>query len=222
MQPFADLVLKHAGKRICVMGGGDSLESDLERIKADVYISANEHGIPFGADYILAIDERADDGAQLKSHGVPVISPEHWADYQISGWPGSPRRVFSGLVAIWAAWQMGAHVVYLAGFGGYVGSDDERLAARHANDAKLICGDVRCHVRAVSGPMLDVVPEIRSHERLGKYEPHASLTATDDRITVTVIKSCYIHGREATKGERVTVMRHEVVKQLKHKMVRED
>lgn len=44
MKDFRELILKHKGKKICVMGGADTLEEELKSVEADVYISTNEIG----------------------------------------------------------------------------------------------------------------------------------------------------------------------------------
>lgn len=217
---FRELIGKHAGKRICVIGGGDSLSSDLARVRADVYISANEHGVNAReCDYIVAIDERSDNGAQLKSHGIPVISPESWADYQLTDYPDSPRRVFSGLVAAWAAWAMGASCVILVGFGCYEG---ERLHERHMKDARLIASAINGNVRPVSGPLLRLWPAYDEKERFGRYKRPAQLDTLAGVVGVTlvrVVKPTTIRGKEWSKGSEVSATREELKHALRHRMV---
>ena len=58
MRSFGELVMRHRGQRICVMGGGPTLATDLESVEADVWISVNEHE-----------DQRADERPHPPAHG---------------------------------------------------------------------------------------------------------------------------------------------------------
>lgn len=222
---FRDLFLKHKGKRICVMGGAPSLESDLAQIDADVYISANERGAALREpDYMLAMDEshrrtHESMGAFLRRHSsAPIISPHSYADIRLGQWPQQPRWVLSGMVSIWAAFVMGAKVVIVAGcdaFGGEPG---------YITEARRIARDVHCPVRVVSGPLTSVWPQYDPAEKFGRYTPHTAIAGwlgQDGKIQVRVRKPCTIAGLDRLSGETLTAWRNEVRVLLKHRMIEE-
>src|SRR5690606_35426599 len=100
LRDFRDLVLAHKGRRFVVMGGGPSLEADLEalgRKQGDVVISANAHGVHLREpDYLLAMDvthtgEGVPMGEYLRARSeAPIISPHAFADYRLGYWPEQP------------------------------------------------------------------------------------------------------------------------------------
>jgi hypothetical protein len=225
---FWDLVLAHRGKRIAVMGGAPSLTEHLAMgVEADVWISANHHGIlKRKADYVLCMDEVMHEkggihlGQFIRQHSdAKIIAPYSWADRQMPTWPQCPRLVLSGMVATWAAFMMGAKVVYLLGMDAYGGTPGV------VDEARKIGRDVFSPVRVVGGgPLTKVWPEYTAGERFGRYEPHSSINAwleIDEKVTVEAIKPCDVRGRELARGERITVMRFEVLRQLKHRMLQE-
>lgn len=224
MKDFAELILKHKGKRFCIMGGAPSLADDLDVIEADIYISTNGHGCDLvSADYVLAMDE-----ANTKTHrpmlehiraitDAPLISPRHFADYQLMTWPQAPRDVLSGMVAAWAAFMMGAKVVILAGMDGYKQSG-------FIHESKKMARDIACPVRVMSDELEKVWPRYNPSEKFGRYKPHSSINAwldIDERITIEVVKPTTVRGAYRDKGFTMRVMRHEVARLLKHKMLRE-
>lgn len=220
MSDFRDLILSQRGKRICVMGGADTLQSDLERVDADVYISTNGHGSE-RADYVLAMDSKhgptmGNMGEYLRSlTGAPIISPHGYADYHLTQWPQHPRFVLSGMVAAWAAFVMGARAVILAGMDGY-------RKPGYIDEAKKMARDIHCPVRAMSDEMAKVWPRYNTQERYGRYKAHASINrwqGMDGRIDVRVLKPTTIHNRAVMPGEVLSVMSHEVARLIKHKMV---
>lgn len=223
MKDFRELILAHSGKRICVMGGAGSLADDLERVKADVYVSTNAHGASLQRpDYVLAMDERhsserCEMGPFLRSRSdAPIISPHGYADIRLGHWPQHPRFVLSGMVATWAAWAMGARVVILAGFDAYGGD------AGYIDEARKIARDVRGPVRVVSGPLQAVWPTYSAKERFGKYKPHPSidgLRGVDGMTRVRALKPCTVGLVDLAKGQELSAMRHEVARLLKHRMV---
>lgn len=219
---FRELILKHKGKRICVIGGAPIKELP----EADVYISTNAHGVSLVApDYLLAMDETNDRekrpmGPFLRSKAdAPIISPHGYADYRLGHWPQHPRFVLSGMVATWAAWAMGAKVVILAGCDGYGGD------AGFVDEARKMARDVHCPVRvAGGGPLTAVWPEYDPGEKFGKYKPHSAidgLRGIDGCIRVRAFKPCTVGRVELAKGQEMTAMRHEVASLLKHRMVEE-
>lgn len=220
---FRDLALAHKGKRICVMGGAASLESDLKRVSADVYISTNGHGIEFQKpDYLLAMDEvhkraKRPMGEYLRSiSDAPIISPHGYADFRLSNWPQNPRFVLSGLIGAWAAWLMGAKAVILAGMDAYDGTPG------YIWEAEKIARDIPGVVRVASGPLSRVWSEYDPKEKFGHYTPHSAIQGwlgMDGRIRVRVDHPTYIAGREVRPGDELEVMRHEVRRLLKHHMV---
>jgi len=219
---FKELVLSHEGARFCIMGGAGSLGEDLDQIKADIYISANEHGCKFRAvDYIVAMDDKHGSGKPMlgvlrEYSNAPIISPCGYQDVRLHSWPRAPRRIYSGLTAAWVAYAMGAKAIFLAGFDGYGGQVG---AARKARIFEL---EIRCPVREIGGRM-GVWPEYRKGERF-RYTRHASLDTLqgiDGLTTVRVIKACTIEGADVGPGDEVTAMRHDMKYELKHRMVRE-
>ena len=226
LRDFRELILAHRGKRFVVMGGGPSLASDLEVIgPVDVVISTNAHGVDLRQpDYLLAIDA-AHCGANVSmdkylrsKSAVPIISPHAFADYRLGYWPGEPRYVLSGLVATWAAFAMGAKVVYLAGMDGYPGND-------YTKEAEKIARDVHCPVRVQQGSFLrSVWPVFDPDEKFGRYAPHSSidgLRGIDNSIRVRALKACTVGRIDLERGAEMIGMRHEFKVLLKHRMVEE-
>lgn len=224
MNTFNDLILKHKGKVICVMGGAESLKDDLKEIKADLYISTNGHGCEFvKPDYLMAMDE-----TNTRNHkpmidtlkacsDAPIISPRPYADYQLMKWPQAPRDVLSGMIAAWCAYMMGAKCVVLAGMNGY----QER---NYIFESKKIARDINCPVRVMSEELSDIWPAYDKSEKFGRYKPHSDINSwigVDENITIEIIKPTTVRGAIRSKGETLTVMRHEVARLLKHKMVKE-
>lgn len=227
MTDFRDLILKHKGKRICVMGGAERLANDLEAVKADVYISTNAHGAGLvKPDYLLAMDERhsrahEEMGGYLRARSdAPIISPHPYADFRLLDWPQCPRFVLSGMIGAWAAYMMGAKVVILAGMDGYGGGDSGWL-----DEAKKIAREINCPVRvAGGGPLTKVWPEYDPDESFGRYKPSTAIEGwlgKDGQVKVVVVKPVTIRGIPRQPGETLTVQRHEVKHELKHKSVRE-
>lgn len=228
MQDFRDIIGKHAGKRIIVMGGGESLDVDLNRIgkKADdIIISTNGHGIDLRKpDYLFAIDHTHTATSEpmgeylRKLSDAPIISPHAFADYRLGNYPQSPRFVLSGLVATWAAWAMGARLVIPVGMTGYSDND-------YRDEAKLIARDIHGEVRVMQeSPLADVFPIWKRTEKFGKYVPHQALDGLrgiDGVISIRVRKPCTIGMIDFDKGAELRVYRHEVYVLLKHRMVEE-
>ena len=227
LRDFRDLILSHKGKRFVIMGGGPSLEADLQRIglkAGDVVISTNGHGVSLRKpDYLLAIDHthtsrQVPMGQHLReASDAPIISPHGFADYRLGFWPDCPRFVLSGLVATWAAFAMGAKVVVMAGMDGYADND-------YTDEARKIARDIHCPVRVASGFLTGVWPEYDAAERFGKYTPHTSidgLRGIDNQIKIRARKPCQVGLIQLQRGEEMTVMRHEVRILLKHRMVEE-
>lgn len=225
VRDFRELLLKHAGKRICVMGGAPNLAEHLESVDADVYISTNAHGVQMRQPhYLLAMDERhsrysgAAMGPWLRERSdAPIISPHGYADYRLGHWPQHPRFVLSGMIATWAAWAMGAKVVILAGCDGYGGEPG------YIDEARKIDRDVHCPVRVVgSGPLTKVWPSYDPAEKFGRYKPHAAiegLRGIDGLVTVRALKPCTVGAVDVAKGGQITAMRHELHRLLRHRMV---
>lgn len=224
---FRDLFLTHKGKRFCVMGGAPSLASDLAQVEADVYISANGHGVELRKpDYMLAMDAtHGGTGPCMGRHmrslcDAPIISPREYADIRLAQWPQQPRWVLSGMIATWAAFCMGAKVVYVAGCDAYGGTPG------YIDEARKIARDVKCPVRVVSGPLAEINVEgadwkgFDPKETFGRYKPHSSIDAwlgRDGKITVRVLKDCDI----GQPGMVMTAYRHDVRRLLKHRLIEE-
>lgn len=223
---FRELVLKHRGATVCVMGGADSLVEHLSTVSADVYISTNGHGAEVKPpDYVLAMDE-AHSKLRVPMLGVirgktdaPIISPRPYADFQLADWPQCPRDVLSGMVATWAAWMLGAKVVLLAGMDGYGGDPG------YVHEAVKMARDVHCPVRVIGGgPLTKAWPAYDPGEKFGRYKASTAIDAwlgKDGLVTVEVVKPTTVRQVVRAKGERLTLMRHEVARLLHHRMLRE-
>jgi hypothetical protein len=222
---FRALILKHRGARICVMGGAPSLDLDLAKVKADVFISVNAHGAHHPHDYIVAMDEehgtlRVPMRAYLQSmSAAPVIGPRAWNDYALTTWPDYPKTgVLSGMVACWVAWAMGARVVVLAGMNAYDGSPS---GMAHCS---AVVRDVKCPIRVMGGPLAKVWPIYCPAEEFGEYEMHPSIEALqgiDGMTRIRALKPCSQPGLALAKGGEVDVMRHQVARLLKNRLVEE-
>jgi hypothetical protein len=217
---FGDLVMRHKGARICVMGGGPSLVSDLEKVEADIWISVNEHGAKVRpVDYVVAMDD-----IHTKLHvpmlkhiravtDAPIITPWFWGDYQIMKWPRQPKFVLSGVAASWVAAMMGAHPVILAGFDCYGGHG--ATVGQHRDYVP----HVHAQVRVCSGPLTAFYPAYTG-EPLGPYVIPDALdldALTKGEIVVEALKPFVYGGREWPKGTRLRVSAYEVRRQIKHK-----
>lgn len=224
MTEFNDLILKHRGKVFAIIGGAPIAEGVLDTIKADVWISVNDHGVKLReCDYIVAMDDNhTERGGSMYDHlarySLPIIGPQPWANYQLATWPDAPRRsVLSGMTAIWCAWAMGAKAIVLVGMDAYDGKSNA------IRDAGLVAKTVTVPIRSINaGPLESVFPAYDAKERFGHYKEAPQirgLLEIDERITVRVVKPTGIRGREYQKGEQLTIMRHEVARQLRHKMV---
>lgn len=227
MADFKELILKHRGKVFCVIGGAPFDPELLKSVKADVFISANEHGVKVhDCQYIVAMDEQhSGNGKRMYDHlreysDLPIISRQPWANYQLQTWPDAPRgSVLSGMVAVWCAWAMGAKAVIVVGMNAYDGKSGSM------RDAGLIAAEVSVPVRSVDGGSLaSVFPEYDPKEKWGHYKESpkiSELMKSTGEIEIEVIKPTGIRGREMQKGERIKIMRHEVARLLWHKMVKE-
>lgn len=221
---FRDLVLSQEGKRFAICGGADSLSDDLAQINADVYISANEHGVKVrDCDYIVAMDTQHGSGKRMELvlreySEAPVISPCDYADYRAHSWPNAPRRMYSGLVAAWVAYAMGAKVVFLCGFDAY---GQKAGAIRKAG---MFVDGIKCEVREVGGRM-GVWPAYRKGERF-RYakQPELETLRGDDGLTwVVAQKPTRLDSGPLEKGERAQVSRSDklAVKLMKHGILQE-
>lgn len=217
--PLADLIMAHAGKRICVMGGSKSLDSDLERVKADIWISVNDHGAKRRpVDYIVCMDNIHTGNKREMRHflrlasDAPVISPWHWGQYQICQWPEYPYLFNSGVIASWVAGLMGGHPVILAGFDCYGG--DRRIMDMH----RKFIPHIKSEVRVVSGPLVGMFPQYDPKEKRGKFvKPEIFGPAREGQIKVRIVAPFEYRGYKWPLGTVLTVAEWEVRRQIKHK-----
>ena len=219
MRSFGELVMRHRGQRICVMGGGPTLATDLESVEADVWISVNEHGAKLRpVDYVVAMDNlHTKINVQMKDHirphtDAPIIGPWHWNDWQLTRWPGMPAMPLSGVVATWLAYLLGGHPVIMAGFDCYGG----RKVGQH----KEMAPHVRAEVRVVSGPLVGLYKQYDPLETFPPFEaPDVMklIPELDGEIKVRVRKAVSVRGHEWPVGSELVIPRHEVHLQLKHK-----
>ncbi len=217
--PLADLIMKHAGKRICVMGGGPTLATDIETVKADIWISVNDHGARLrDVDYIVAMDNIHTGNKRDMRHylrefsDAPIVSPWHWGQYQMHKWPGFPKLYNSGIMASWVAYLMGGHPVILAGFDCYNG--DPKIVRMHEEYAPHI----KAKLRVCSGCLVKLWPQYDPKERREKFEvPEIYGPAREGHIKVRVRTHFEYRGQEYPVGAVLTVPEYEVRLQLKHK-----
>lgn len=219
VNPLSDLLMKHEGQRICIMGGSKTLDDDLRTVEADVWISVNNHGaMRREVDYIVCMDNihtanKREMWKFLRDYSdAPVISPWHWGQYQISSWPAYPRLLNSGVIAGWVAYLMGAHPVIFAGFdcyGGKVGAMDMH---------KTMLAHMPCEVRVCSGPLLKFIKQYDPAEVMEDYKmPDVHKAAGAGQIRVRVDRPFHYRGYDWPIGSILTVGEHEVKLQLKHK-----
>jgi hypothetical protein len=217
---FGDLVMRHRGARICVMGGGPTLAADVAKVEADVWISVNEHGakVRGEVDYVVAMDDiHTQLHTPMLRHirrwtAAPIITPWFWGDFQLMKWPLIPRFMISGVVASWAASMMGAHPVILAGFGCRDGHG--ATIGQHRDYLPHVLGEVR----VCSGPLTQFYP-LYTGEPLGPYVVPAGLDLdelTRGEIVVKCRKPFEFHGREWPPGTQLRVSAYEVRRQIKH------
>lgn len=223
---FKEFILKHHGERVCVIGGAPMTVSQAKRLRADVLISANDHGAKLRpVDYVVAMDDaHAKEGGSMRERirqhtEAPIIGPYSHCDIQLATWPSSPHKLYSGLVAIWAAWAMGAHVILVAGMNGYDG--EPGFLAKASQIAKI----VKCEVRVVGGgPLTKFWPAYDAREKFGDYAPHSTLDGLqglDGDVRIRVLRSTQISNIDRKAGEELSVMRREVADLLKHQVVEE-
>lgn len=217
--PLSDLIMKHAGQSICIMGGGKSLDADLEKVNADVYISVNEHGAKRRAvDYIVCMDNiHTGNKAWMRDwlrrySNAPIISPWHWGQYQICRWPDYPYLFNSGVIASWVAYLMGAHPIIFAGFDCYNG--DKRIMQMHEKFIK----HNKCQNRVVSGCLTKFYKEYDATEKFDDYViPQIFGEALQGQVKVRVNAPFEYRGYSWPIGTVLTVSAHEVRLQIKHK-----
>lgn len=219
VSPLADLIMKHAGKSICIMGGGKSLDDDLKHVNADIYISVNEHGAKRRkVDYIVCMDDKHTGNKMwmrdyLKQYSdAPVISPWHWGKYQICRWPDYPYLFNSGVIASWVAYLMGANPIIFAGFDCYGGQ--ARIVDMHRKFVK----HNKCENRVVSGCLQKLYKAYNSDEVMNEFViPQIFGEALEGQIKVKVNAPFEYRGYSWPIGTILTVSEFEVRRQIKHK-----
>jgi hypothetical protein len=219
VKPLADLIMRHKGQSICIMGGSKSLDEDLKHIQADVYISVNDHGARRRkADYIVCMDNIHTGNKKEMRHylrefsDAPVISPWHWGDYQICRWPDYPYLFNSGVIASWIAYLMGAHPLIFAGFDCYGGQP--RIINMHQTYFKHL----KCECRVASGPLLKIYPQHDHAEEIPEFKiPEIFGEALEGQIKVLVRAPFEYRGYSWPIGTLLTVAEYEVRRQIKHK-----
>ena len=224
LHSFGELVMRHKGQRICVMGGGPNLASDIERVDADIWVSANQHGAKLRpVDYVVAMDNLHTvhkvpmKGIIREFTDAPIIGPWHWCDYGITTYPLAPRLLFTGVIAQWVAYLMGAHPIIMAGYDCYGGT--HRTRSQHKEYAGFIKGEVR----VASGTLLGVWPEYDPEEQFKPYVVPDVFDFAEERhgVTVKVIKPVPIRGVEYPPGTVLRVPKAEVWRQIKHRSLME-
>jgi hypothetical protein len=233
LKAFGELVMRHKGASICVMGGGANLARDIDGLKADVWISTNAHGAKLrSVDYVVAMDnlhtvtKEQMEGLIRPHTDAPIIGPWHWCDYGVTNYPLAPRLIFSGVIAQWVACMLGAHPLIMAGFDCYGYGRDSTLpeGRRSLNQHKDIVPHLSCAVRVVSGPLTALWPAYDPAETFGAYTPPGllAMTAADEHgVFVKVIKPIEIRGRQYPIGTTLHAPHAEVWRQIKHRSLME-
>lgn len=217
---LGDLLMSHKGQRICLMGGGPNLDDDLAKVKADVWISVNEHGAKLrDVDYVVAMDNthtrlKVPMDKHIRQYtDAPIIGPWQTCDYQIVQWPLMPKVILSGVVGSWVGYIMGAHPLIMAGFDCYGG--DHRTMKEHES----YLNHVKCDVQVVSGPLLKHYPEfkIARGKRKAYNPPDVFREALGDFVKVKVRSPVDVHGCKWPVGTVLNVSAYEFRRQIKHK-----
>jgi hypothetical protein len=220
MKQLSDLIMKHKGKRICVMGGSPCLAEDINNIEADIWISANEHGAKLReVDYIVNMDEnhtvkrlRMESYLKQYSGKAEFVNPYQWSDYQMFRWPLHPRLMNSGVMATWIGYLMGAHPLILAGFDCYKG--DPRIVKMHHD----YIPHVKCEVRVASGALTKFYPTYDPKEKFKPFVvPEILGEALDGLIKVRVNAHFEANGTVWPIGSILSVSPFEFRRQIKHK-----
>ena len=224
---FRDLVLSRVGKRAIILGGGPSLERDIERLNVtdgDLVLSCNGHGAHHRHDYAIAIDcTHTALNVPMRDHirsktDAPIIAPHSWADVMLGDYPLAPAKTMTGLVAIWAAYAMGASVICPCGFDGYPNQDYKEMARKVAMEVKS-----KVHAQPDS-VVADVFDTAESAEAPAEFTPDTAISnikACDGTVRVRCRKPCKVGMFDLQKGDEATVYRVEARLQLKHKMIEE-
>ena len=228
---FEDLVLKHKGKVIAVLGGGEINEKDLKAVKPNIIISANGHGSDIAdIDYVVAMDDvHTEHQYNMRDHikkltDAPILGPFTHNDVLLVDWPMAPRRVYTGTIAVWVAWVMGAKAIVLLGFDGYADEDDDPRPG-YMDKVQEVMRHVTVPVRTVNGgPLSEVWPEFDKDEKWGRYKPHGSLVdynKPDGMVMVRALKDSKLDDGLLAKGDsrKVNKGSRTVDRMLKHKMI---
>jgi len=140
------------------MGGGISLHDDFKSCPGDsVVLAVNHHSLKFYPGHFAVCFDVIAPGLIRAISKTPIISPLPGSDYHIKKLGFHP--INSGILAIWAANQMGASKIYCCGMSFYrdavdyvdgsppvkaanktfgYGNRCKRLAYRLAGDSELI------------------------------------------------------------------------------------
>jgi hypothetical protein len=246
MEQFRKLIGRHLGVTFIIMGGGPTLEEDLSELKGlkgiskAVYISCNGHGTDLRTpEYVMAMDDISNDEEKQDMveriralTDVPIIGPFPQFDFQLEKWPHHPERYFTGMVAVWAAFMMGAGRVIVAGMDSYW-SEEQGVIMKPGmiEKAGWINDAVFCpvHVATIyeANALLDVWPRYEKGEHVEVlHEMHPALEAylgKQGEIEVVVVKDTNIYGAAVTKGQKLTVDRTELqaARLLRHGMIKE-
>ncbi|UOF79509.1 hypothetical protein [Caudoviricetes sp.] len=219
LNSFGELVMKHKGARICVMGGAPSLADDIAKVDADIWISTNTHGAKLrSVDYVVAMDNTHTETSEFMEGVIrevtdaPIIGPWHWANYGLTDYPLAPRVLLSGVVAQWAAYMMGAHPVIMAGFDCY--GNTNRSKGMHKEYIPFVRGG---QIRVVSGPLIGIWPEYNKDEVLPDQVDPTFIGSFEHGVLVQVIKPVEIRGRTFPKGTVLRAPKAEVWRQIKHR-----
>jgi hypothetical protein len=204
MGSVRDLLLKHAGARIAVIGGGPSRIEQAARLpEGTVCLSANQHGcLTRPCEYIVACDNIE---TMLRPYGVPIISPHRWADYRMSE---HPQLLYTGMHSAWVAWMLGAREILLVGMDCYADPrgnyaegvvdpvpDRVRGVDQQIKYWKKVLACIPVPIRAMAGPLVPVFGAFDPAEEFPPYVPTERhvLLAQCAGTKVEILKD---HGRE--------------------------
>lgn len=203
---FHALAQRHPGQPIAVLGGGVSLPRHVKALPDNcIRISVNEHGAKLTqCHYIVALDNIE---AKLRPYGVPIIGPKPWADYQFTAHPGYGN---SGMEAVWAAAQMGAHPIIVCGMDLYQGGTYWHDKAAESSGTQTPTSKqvelwrrvrVSAEVRVMGGPLTELWPKYRKAEVFPEFIPPAEPEKASTGVLVRITRNTRVRDRVVTAGE---------------------
>lgn len=199
---------RHYGKPILVIGGGPSVNSDLEKLPLDYFsavISANDHGCRqhrFVIDYMVNVDKTHLERKMpmrefMRAFKKPVINRHSWADFRLPYWKLVTN---SGMTAVAVASVLGGHPVVTTGIDLWVGGNlyfhrvNPKYRASPSRDGvknkmrelQQWCGPAV--LRSLQGPVAEAHGGFDPKENLPAVVPHLYRSAIGPTIHAVALK----------------------------------